>query len=435
MILIIGITEFQPIFSQRFFVEASPNYPAIVPSDLTAAKLIINTGVTLQFPVLIPNTIPNGIVNNGIINLNGSGQFSGAFHILQTQITGTGKVVIGNPGISYYGWNGTMNNTLEINSSGRIQTNGGSFSGSLLLTNGIVFVTVQLTDFKMTNPNANITYSDSSYCALPLVRAINASGTYEFPVAQIIQPGLVITPLQLAKVTLNNITGPQTISVKFTKVINGSAPNVLVNGVMVTELLNGGFWTVTPNVSLTGGNYSIHLEERGFTNRVTDSSRYVILKRANSSSPWTFAGDNGGASQTASVVSATLNNLNEFSDFAIGIASGSIPLPIEGLTLDAKKRGGDIILNWKTVEETEVSYFEVENSLDGRNWVVIKQMKIDKPSVSDYTFTHLQPLKCTHFYRIKQVSRENKELISNTVVVKMTSGETDFLAYPKSCIG
>ena len=127
-----------------------------------------------------------------------------------------------------------------------------------------------------------------------------------------------------ATIKLNNLSGPQNITVGFTSTISGQAANTTAQGMPVTDLLNAGIWTITPNIQPASGNYGVTLEGRGYTNGVADPARYVVLKRPSSGYVWAFNGTNGFSTEAGNTVSATANNLTTFSDFAIGIATSGV---------------------------------------------------------------------------------------------------------------
>lgn len=383
------------------------NYPNNITTAARISRLQVDAGATITLPLAI--SIPGGIVNNGSIELNESGVFYGAFNSGQSLVTGTGRIVIRSNAVNYYGFV-VLNNSLEINCTGTVTSLGGTIAGSLFLTSGIYGG-----DIILSNPAATVSATATSYVSGKLTRAVNSSGTYNFPVG---------SSNRYAPVTLqlSGITGTQKITASFTNTINGSAPNAVAGGQPVTQLLNAGIWTVTPDVPLTGGTYKITLEARGFTNNVADVYRYVVLKRANSSSAWAFFGNNGLSTQTASVITATAGNINGFSDFAIGIASGPvvITLPVTYDFFTAERSGATIGLQWQTSHETANHYFEVQRSGNASDWSDIGRVDAGNNSVNLYHFTDNQPLDGVNYYRLKQVDMDNR--FSYSAIRKMDEG-------------
>lgn len=313
-----------------------PNYPNNITTSSQIGKLEIGAGATITLP--LDMNIPLGILNNGAIELTEAGVFYGGFNSGQTLVTGTGKIVIKSNAVYYFGFV-VLNNSLEINCSGSVTSFGGTIMGSLILTNGIYNG-----DIILSNPNASITSTTASYVSGKITRAVNTSGSYNFPIGSTDR----YSPVTLQ---LNAISGTQNIAVSFTNTISGSAPNTTAGGQSVTQLLNSGIWTIAPDVALTGGSYNITLAGKGFTNSVTDARRYIVLKRVNSSGAWGFFGNNGTASQTSTVITATAGSITGFSDFAIGIAAAAVPSNTVTSDYFRTKASG----NWNDVNTWESS--------------------------------------------------------------------------------
>ncbi len=372
-----------------------PNYPTTIPNGATPAKIEIASGAKIQLPLNF--SAPFGIVNNGTIEINEAGSFTGSFGTGGIVPSGSGKIVIKNAGLTFY-FPGGLNQSLELDFTGTAATYGGTINGDLILTKGLLNISFELYPL-MVNNNV-IGGSAASYVAGKLIRKVNANGTYNFPIGTTDR----YAPINLQ---LNNISGPQTISASFSKTINGAAPNTTAGGKTVTALLNAGIWTVTPNVALTSGSYGITLGGTGYTNGVADVRNYVVLKRNNSSSAWGFYGDNGTATSVVGLVTATAGNITGFSDFAIGIASGDVPvtLPVKLIDFTAKASASEVILNWKTASELNSEKFLIERSTDGKSFenIGVVASKGTTNALSAYSYKDEQPINGYNYYRLKQL--------------------------------
>ncbi|MBK0384252.1 T9SS type A sorting domain-containing protein [Pedobacter sp. SD-b] len=401
------------------FIAGSPNYPTSVSSSNTAAALSIASGVS--FKLSEDFSSPNGIINNGTIEVTGSSFFAG-FHG-NPPLSGTGKLLFGTNGPAGIASSTTINQDMEITKGGTFTMSNVTLGGSLFMTNGIVSGSVI-----MTNPSATITYSPTAYISGTLKRTVNSSGNYAFPVG-------ASNRFAPAILQLKNIVGPQNIIASFSTTINGSVPNTSAGGRTITSLLNNGIWTITPNTALTGGNYSVTLEGRGYTNGVTDAQAadYVVVKRANSSSAWAFYGDNGTSSQSGSVATATAGNIAGFSDFAIGIANGDVPttLPVKLVNFLAKADGKSALLTWQTATEINNDRFEIERSLDGNSWVKIGEVKGagNNYQLKNYSFRDALPANENNYYRLKQVDNDDAFEYSPVRSVKFNLGNDGQLSF------
>ncbi len=396
-----------PNFIKTVIPGGLSNYPNNIAATNKISKLQIDAGATVSLPLAI--SIPGGIVNNGAIEITESGIFYGGFNSGQTLITGTGKVVMKNNTGYYYG-SVVLDNSLEINCGGTLTSFGGTINGSLLLTNGIYSG-----DIVLANPLATITANATNYVAGKITRAVNTSGIYTFPQGTATRYAPVV-------LKLNSIAGPQKIAVSFSQTINGAAPNTTASGQTVSQLLNSGIWTITPDVALTAGNYTVTLEGRGFTNNVTDPKRYVVVKRPNSAGAWGFFGTNGLATQTPTVITATAGNISGFSDFAIGIAAGSVisTLPVSYTYFTAIKNADAILLKWQTSQAVKANYYAVQHSGNARDWTALGNVDARNGSLlTNYQYTHSSPAKGVNYYRLLEVDADGRSSYSDVRRVDM----------------
>lgn len=371
------------------------SYPTSIPSNAAPAKIEIAAGAKMQLPLNF--AAPFGIVNNGTIEINEAGSFTGTFGAAAIAPTGSGKVVIKNAGLAFY-FTSPLNQSIELDFNGTASSYGGTINGDLILTKGIMNISFEL--YPLLVNNNIIGGSATSYVAGKLTRKVNANGVYTFPIGTTDR----YAPISLQ---LNNVSGPQTIVAGFNKTINGAAPNTTAGGKTVTSLLNAGIWTISPNVALASGSYGITLNGTGYTNGVADARSYIVLKRNNSSSAWGFYGDNGTSTSTGGIITATAGNITGFSDFAIGIASGEVPttLPVKLIDFTAKVLSREVLLNWKTASEMNSEKFLIERSLDGKLFENIGMVvsKGTTNNLSTYSYIDDKPIKGYNYYRLKQL--------------------------------
>lgn len=413
-----------PNYNKTVIPAGIATYPNNILATAKIGKLIINTGASVTLPLLV--SVPGGITNNGIINVTEAGIFFSGFNSGQTVISGTGKVVLLNNATYLFAGSNPMNNSLEINCTGTLTSFGANINGSLFLTNGIVSGNVTLT-----NPAAAITSSASSYIMGTVTRTVNTSGSYTFPVGSSNRYAPVF-------LQLNNIIGPQKISVSFSNTINGSLPNVTIGAQTVTQLLNGGIFTVTPDAVVTAGNYSIKLQETGYTNGVANPAQYVVLKRANSSSTWGFYGNNAAATQIANTATASANNITGFSDFAIGIANAAVLLPLQLNYFLASLKNEQVTTVWQTSNEINIRHFEIERSFDGINFTKAG-MAEPQNTVGNHSYEYIDLkinslLQDVIYYRLKIVDNDGKFTYSQIQKVKLNN-QTHINCYPNPTTG
>src|SRR5690606_2749792 len=69
--------------------------------------------------------------------------------------------------------------------------------------------------------------------------------------------------------------------------------------------------------------------------------------------------------------------------------------------LDANKA----LVSWATLQETNTQKFEIEHSINGRDFIKVGETAAAGNSANqrNYAFTHTQPVQGFNYYRIKQI--------------------------------
>ncbi len=187
-----------------------------------------------------------------------------------------------------------------------------------------------LSSFKKINTGSNILYvtnnstssisghSTSNYIVGNLNRTVASSGAYDFPVGS-------TSTYELLTLTLSGTAGFSNVLGKFTATDPNDATysldTITADGVEMSELLNYGYWTLTPNSTLTSGTFNVRLNEDGFSNSILEGTVTTVANRANTTSPWLPAGthDNSTQSITGTLAIAERSSLTKFGIFAIAL--------------------------------------------------------------------------------------------------------------------
>ncbi|WP_017256994.1 T9SS type A sorting domain-containing protein [Pedobacter arcticus] len=400
-------------------------YPNNAPTSGSAAAAIeIASGSVLTLPSSFYT--PNGIVNNGTINVTGSGTFFG-FGTGEpfSTLSGTGKLIFGDsaPATFDSGYmSSTLNNSVEFNRTGGVALyRTTAFTGDVNLVKGKITVGAGQT-FNMTNPNATITSSTTSYIDGKLQRSVNPTGTYNFPVGL----ASVYAPTSLE---LNGLTGTSYITANFSTAAISGQPNLTIGTQTVTNVLATGSWFITPNAQPTGGTYSATLSAPIGSSTATN---FYLLKREDNYSfyDWTNVGTNVGSSITAGIVTAFASGLTSFSQFGIGEGVGVLPVKMVKFLASADAKFAK--LYWETVSELNNDKFEIERSTNGIGFIKIGEVKGNGTSqkLNVYNFKDLAPSNGVNYYRLKQVDLNGSFEYSETRAVKFDLKEVVFSIYP-----
>ncbi len=353
-----------------------------------------------------------GITSSGAtgnVQCTGSRNFNSSVNYMYngttTQVTGSGLPATLK--------NLTFDNTAGVTLSASVQAN-----GTLYLTNG----KVHTGGFELyLNGSASdlIGHSNSNYVSGNFRRAISASGSYDFPVG-------TSTNNEMMNLNLTGISGPSTLLVAFVNAnpINASYPltGVAVAGTPINEMLNYGYWTLTPNNPITGGTYTATFSQRGHTNGVSNPQAYTVLTRDNSGSNWVSTNgthNNNTQANDGTVVSTARAGLSTRFDFGIGFSSGG-SLPIKLIYFTAKLNGSIVNFDWATAAEVNNNFFTVERSTNGENFEPL----LTKPGAGNstinlyYNAVDESPLNGYSYYRLKQTDYDGQYTYSDIATVK-----------------
>lgn len=108
-------------------------------------------------------------------------------------------------------------------------------------------------------------------------------------------------------------------------------------------------------------------------------------------------------------------------------------LPIELINFKAViASNGGVGLHWKTASEKDNQGFEVEHSMDGKNWTILGFIQGNGTTTipHDYFFHHKTPLAGVNYYRLKQHDMDGKYEYSPMVVADVRKSDAKFGAFP-----
>lgn len=100
------------------------------------------------------------------------------------------------------------------------------------------------------------------------------------------------------------------------------------------------------------------------------------------------------------------------------------PLAADLLEFNGEKQNADVKLNWAAATETAVKEYVVQHSLNAIDFSDIGKVHANDGMniISEYDFTHSNPVEGENFYRIFQVDINNDVKISNTIKIDFIAG-------------
>ncbi|SDG36681.1 Por secretion system C-terminal sorting domain-containing protein [Dyadobacter soli] len=122
----------------------------------------------------------------------------------------------------------------------------------------------------------------------------------------------------------------------------------------------------------------------------------------------------GGHSYSGAGPDKSENN-NGDGDFWI-IRLATDPLPVTLAAFTATKEGNTALLQWKTTSESASSEFEIQHSINGKQWNAIGSVAAAGESTTEkpYQFIHTEPVSGqNNFYRLKMIDTDGSFALSS----------------------
>ena len=147
--------------------------------------------------------------------------------------------------------------------------------------------------------------------------------------------------------------------------------------------------------------------------------------RAQQISPGAIYAATGSGSANGVSVNWVLGSLNTFSDLSV--------LPVRLISFEGRVNAAGLAeLHWKTAEETNNLGFEIQKSLDGRNWELLGWVDgaVDSKTEKSYQFVD-QEFVTMSYYRLRQVDADDSYTYSKIIHVIPEKESLDrFYVYP-----
>lgn len=172
------------------------------------------------------------------------------------------------------------------------------------------------------------------------------------------------------------------------------------------------------NVSTTIGTFTIGAEVPGKTIQISPTypfppqseKKKVVID---------FTGDGDG-------------NTGMFVD-NLSVAVSQSTLPIKLLSFEGVVNKGAAHLSWKTDDNEEGNYFEVQKSRDGKTFATAAVVfTTAKSGAEAYTFVDDKELNTATYYKLKMVNKDNSLSFSKVVMLNTTATNTSSLSILKN---
>lgn len=131
--------------------------------------------------------------------------------------------------------------------------------------------------------------------------------------------------------------------------------------------------------------------------------------------------DNGGTAvgNAATTGTITSNVTSTFNMFTFGSRSYVLPVTLTSFT--ANKKDNNVLVEWTTEKEVNLSHFIVERSDDGTSFYAIARVNGRNSGVTEsYQLVDSKPVQSIAYYRLRSIDLDGKESLSRIVTVMST---------------
>ncbi|MFY7901050.1 MAG: T9SS type A sorting domain-containing protein, partial [Chitinophagaceae bacterium] len=179
---------------------------------------------------------------------------------------------------------------------------------------------------------------------------------------------------------------------------------------------------------LMQSNYTLRIASANFNGTV---KAYLLDKFLNTE---TLLNLNGTTDVNFSTKSTTASIASD--RFSIVFREVSL-LPVSITNVSASQKNAGIEIIWNTANETNMSSYEVEKSIDGNSFSKATTVAAKNVSVStnNYSWYDAQVNQGNNYYRIKAVEKNGKYQYTQIVKVYIGSKAPSFTVYPNPVIG
>lgn len=114
------------------------------------------------------------------------------------------------------------------------------------------------------------------------------------------------------------------------------------------------------------------------------------------------------------------------------IHGGAAPLPVELLSFDANKVKDGVQLDWTTASERNNSHFEVQKSLDGRNFITIGNVDGNGTTTESKSYLYVDKNMNDNllYYRLKQMDYDGMYAFSDVRSIMIAEDSKSFQIFP-----
>ncbi len=150
--------------------------------------------------------------------------------------------------------------------------------------------------------------------------------------------------------------------------------------------------------------------------------------------------DVGNTATTGSTISGTVTSVlvSNFSPFTLASKMNSNLLSVSFVSFESRCENNQTMLTWATASELNNNYFEVQKSIDGKNWIPLSKINGagNSTQIRNYKYLDVSAQKSSSLYRLKQVDFNGNYIYSNIIASKNCGEDLqESVIYPNPTTG
>jgi hypothetical protein len=235
-------------------------------------------------------------------------------------------------------------------------------------------------------------------------------------------------------------TGAGTLTTSTDYVVCGTKSGKLTDKATVTQTKsvapgNTVTWIMYAGYAGTASTQTLKLRFYNGNTELTSATVTQVVDKSVTASPLglkKYTLTKQAPATTTSVVMEISSSAGElYADLGCLTIKTDTPLPVTLTDFSVKKEGTAASLAWKTTAETNSKSFEVQHSLNGKEWAILGSVDAQGESsvTKSYSYTHANPANGNNLYRLRMIDKDETFAYSRIISENFVTDESALL-YP-----
>jgi hypothetical protein len=307
-------------------------------------------------------------------------------------------------------------------------------------SSGILFSASQNVGGLLTFTNGTITTSSLNLLTMNAGSSVTGAGIGKYVIGPVKKTGNTAFTFPLGKGSLYapcGISAPANLTDAFTAEYMRANPKSLGSAIFneqIKQLSVCEYWNLNRTTGTSAVNVILTWSGTSPCNPAAyiDNLSSLTIAHFNGAG-WDKHGNSGGTTGNVSNGTITWNNVTSFSPFTFASTSNfNNPLPVKFDNIKATDLERGVLIDWSILTEINVDHYEIERSVDNRQFITIRQMEATNNfgDKSNYNWLDQTVEKQVYFYRVKAVDIKGEITYSSIAKINRGGAATEISIYP-----